>query len=337
VSTLLIALLGILLAMNTAIATNTLAQPPGATIASGPATNDPVEAAFERLLELDDDAQAEVDQWIRENNAFAAQGGGIPSAELNIRILRRLGVVRTNYLDFLTTHTNHARAHLAYSSFLTDIGSEKEALDYMEKARDLDPSNPAVWNNLANYHGHYGGVKQSFGYYAKAIELDPTEPVYYHNYGTTVFLFRKDVKEHFGITEQEVFDKALGLYAEAIKLDPTNFPLATDIAQTYYGIKPLRTNEAFAAWDYAMGIARDQIERDGVHIHFARLNREIGNYDEARRHLNIVTNAMYSELKRRVTRSVEEEEAEAKGGAVEPQSAVEPSGTDTPQEAASPP
>lgn len=316
-SELLIALLGTLMATNTALATSNLVQQQTGIPVSIPDPEEPVEQAFEHLLESDDEAQAEVDRWIRENNAFAEVGGGTPNAALNIKILQRFAIVKTNYLDFLATHTNHARAHLAYASFLGDIGDQQESLHYMELGRDLDPSNPAAWNNLANYHGHFGGVKKAFNYYAKAIELNPTEPIYYHNYGTTVFLFRKDVKEHFGITDQEVFDKAMGLYAEAIKRDPTNFPLATDIAQSYYGIKPLRTNEAFAAWNYAMSIARDQIERDGVHIHLARLNREIGKYDEARHHLNIITNAMYDTLKQRISRSVDEDEALAKGEPME--------------------
>ena len=314
---LLIALLGTLMATNTPLATSNLIHQQTGLRVTLPDTEDPVEQAFQRLLESDDEAQAEVDEWIRHNNAFAEQGAGVPAAELNIRILQRFETVRTNYLEFLAVHTNHARAHLAYASFLNDIGRQSEAYDYMVKARDLDPSNPASWNNLANYHGHFGGVTNAFDYYAKAIELDPTEPVYYHNYGTTVFLFRKDARQHFGITEQEVFDKALALYGQALRLDPGNFPLASDIAQTYYGIKPLRTNDAFTAWNYAMSIAWDQIERDGVHIHLARLNRETGRFDEARRHLNIITNAMYDELKTRIQRSVDEEEAEARGESVE--------------------
>jgi tetratricopeptide (TPR) repeat protein len=343
VNDLLTALLGALISTNMPVATSNVIQQQTGISVSIPDPQDPAEQEFERLLELDDAAQGEVDDWIRENEAFVAQGGGLTRAELNIKILQRFDTVRTNYLAFLATHTNHARACLAYGSFLNDIGSEAESVEYMEKALELDPSNPAAWNNLANYHGHRGNVKTAFDYYARAIALNPNEPVYYQNYGTTVFLFRKDAKEHFGITEQEVFDKALALYAQSLRLDPVNFPLATDIAQTYYGIKPLRTNEAFMAWNYAMSIARDQIERDGVHIHLARLNREIGNYDEARHQLGIITNAMYAELKERIARSIEEEEAEARGepAAEAPetrdapgmmQSDSEPSGAATPPE-----
>ncbi|MCU0771325.1 MAG: hypothetical protein MUE94_06095 [Verrucomicrobia bacterium] len=311
-SDLLLALLSTLMATNTPAATsNLIRQQTGITV-SIPDPNDPAEREFRRVLELDDEAQAEVDRWIRENHAFAEQGGGLSNVELNLKILQRFDVVRTNYLGFLATHTNHARAYLAYASFLNDIGSEEESVGYMERACDLDPANPAAWNNLANYHGHRGDVKKSFVYYARAIELNPNEPIYYHNYGTTVFLFRKDAREHFGITEQEVFDKALSLYAEAIRRDPGNFPLATDIAQSYYGIKPMRTNEAFTAWNYAMSVARDQIERDGVHLHLARWNRDIGHYDEARRQLGIITNAMYQDLKQRILTSVNEKEEASK-------------------------
>jgi tetratricopeptide (TPR) repeat protein len=183
----------------------------------------------------------------------------------------------------------------------------------LEKARGLDPKNPAVWNNLANYYGHEGEVTNAFAYYARAIELNPAEPVYYHNLGTTVYLFRKDAREFYHINEQQVFDKALGLYSNAIRLDPTNFPLASDVAQTYYGIRPLRTNDALQAWTNALSIARDEVEREGVYIHFARLETSIGRYDAARAQLAAVTNAEYADLKARLTRNLAEKEKAAAG------------------------
>jgi tetratricopeptide (TPR) repeat protein len=313
VSDLLSGLLGALLATNMPLATSNLIQQQTGLTVPVPNTEDPVEREFQALLELDDAAQAEVDDWILENNELRATGQETPDAELNARILRRLDEVRTNYVGFIERNTNHARAYLAYASFLHDIGREPESLPWLEKAREIDPQNPAAWNNLANYYGHYGGVTNSFVYYAKAIELNPNEPVYYQNFATTVFLFRKDAREHYGITEQEVFDKALDLYAQALRLNPGNFLLAEDLAQSFYGIKPLRTNEAFAAWNYALSIAGDPLEREGVHVHLARLNREIGKYDQARDHLNLITNAMYDTLKERISRSIAEKEAEARG------------------------
>jgi tetratricopeptide (TPR) repeat protein len=277
-----------------------------------PDANDPVEKEFQKIMEQDEEAQAEVDKWIRENQEFAAQGAGVPNAELNRRILKRFEPVRKAYEDFIARHPKHVGVRVAYASFLNDTGDEEGSFVQLEKARELDPGDPAIWNNLANYHGHNGSVKTAFDYYAKAIALNPKEPVYYHNFGTTVFLFRKDAREHYSINEQQVFDKALQLYGEALKLEPNDFPLATDVARTYYGIKPPRTEEALQSWTNAFSLAHDDIEREGVQVHFARIKTHAGRFDEARSHLNAITNEMYAELKKRLVRTLHEKEAEAK-------------------------
>jgi tetratricopeptide (TPR) repeat protein len=170
-----------------------------------------------------------------------------------------------------------------------------------------------VYNNLANLYGHLGPVKKAFDYYAKAIELNPQEPIYYHNFGTTVYLFRKDAMDFYGITEQQVYDKALGLYSKALKLDPQNFPLASDVAQTYYGIRPLRTEEALKAWTNTLAIAHDEIEREGVYLHLARIKLAAERFAEARAHLSAVTNDMYDVLKKRLARNLDEQEQKARG------------------------
>ncbi len=151
----------------------------------------------------------------------------------------------------------------------------------LEKARVLDPKNPAPWNQLANEFTHHGPVKKAFEYYEKAIELDPGEAIYYQNLGTTVYLFRTDSKEYYHLDEQKIFDKALALYQQAMKLDPNNFELAQDVAQTYYGIKPTRTDEALNAWTNALKIADTPIERDGVYLHLARFELNAGRFAAA--------------------------------------------------------
>lgn len=308
VSSLLIGLLSVVVATNPAAAvSNLVTQTTGISIAV-PDPNDPVEKEFKKLEVDDDAAQAEVDGWIRENTEFTAKGAGIPAAEFNRRIMKRFEPVRAGYEDFIKRHPNHVKARLAFASFLDDIHDEDGEMEQLEKARELDPKDAAVWNNLANYYGHNSPVAKAFEYYEKAIELNPGEPVYYQNFATTTYLFRKDAMEHYHITEPQVFDKSLDLYAQALKLDPTNFPLATDLAQSYYGIKPLRTNDALQAWTNTLSIARDEIEREGVYIHLARIKLAAGRYDESHAHLNAVTNEMYTDLKKRISRNLAERE-----------------------------
>jgi len=314
----LIGLLSALVATNQPAAVSNLVKETTGIKVEIPDPSDPVEMAYKKLMEDDDAALDEVDKWIKENRAFAAKGAGESSASLNARIKTRFDLMRKEYDDFLRQHPNHARAHVAYGSFLSDINDEEGAEKEWEKGRDLDPKNPAAWNDLANYYGHEGPVKKAFEYYEKAIELDPTESVYYHNMGTTVYLFRKDAVEYYHTNEQAIFDKALDLYAKATKLDPTNFVLATDVAMTYYGIKPTRTDDALKAWNEALKLAPSDREREGVYLHLARLELNAERFAESQTHLNMVTNAMYDELKTRLARNLAKREREKETGIKEP-------------------
>lgn len=269
---------------------------------------DPVELEYLKLLAEDDAAQSEVDEWISDSQSST----NLSSATLTLRINQRFEPVKKHYEEFLQHNPKHVRAHLAYGSFLNEIRDEDEGIKHWEKARELDPKNPASWNNLANYYGHRGPVEKAFEYYAKAIELNPNEAVYYQNFATTVYLFRKHAMEFYKVSETEVFDKALGLYRQAMKLAPNDFVLASDYAQSFYGTKPPRYKDGLVAWTDVLKIARDEIEREGVRIHLARMNWRLGNFEEARKQLNLVTNEMYATTKRKILENVTTSETGAK-------------------------
>ena len=307
-------MLGVLVATSRLAAdTNFVAGLTNPSPAAVPEANDPVEKEYKKLMEDDDAAQAEVDEWIKDNQEAATRGAAVPTADLQRRIRERFDPIRKAYDDFIQRHPDHARARIAYGSFLGDLQDDDGAREQWEKALALNSKDPAVYNNLANLYGHTGPVKKAFEYYAKAIELKPQEALYYHNLGTTVYLFRKDAMEYYGISEQQVYDKALGLYSQALKLDPHNFPLASDVAQTYYGIKPLRTEDALKAWTNTLAIAHDEIEREGVYLHLARIKLAAERFAEARAHLSAVTNDMYDVLKKRLVRNLDEQEQKGRG------------------------
>ena len=306
---LLIGLVGAVLSTNQPLAvSNVMQEQTGITI---PVAATPEEKELHAIMEDDDAAQAEVNSWISTNAPASTTNTNLLAESkeaFNHRIITRFDEVRHRYDSFLHTHPNNARGYLAYGSFLNDIGDEDAAMTQYENSRQLDPKNPAVWNNLANYYGEHSPVTNSFAYYAEAIRLKPDEPVYYQNFATTVYLFRKDAKEYYHINEQQVFDKALGLYQQAMKLAPANFVLADDYAESYYGIKPLRTNDALVAWTNAYQTAHTDLERQGVLIHLARVKIAAGFYDEASNHLAAVTNANYFDLKMRLERMLAEDQ-----------------------------
>jgi tetratricopeptide (TPR) repeat protein len=307
VNELAIGLLGALLATNQPQAVSNVIQQQAGVAVDIAAT--PAEKELREVMLADDAAQDDVNGWLREYDSQSdTNKTAAASAALNARIKARFDKVRGAYENFLQRHPESAHGFLAYGSFLNDTGDEEGAHLQYENSKQLDPKNPAVWNNLANYYGEHSPVTKAFEYYAQAIRLKPDEPVYYENFATTVYLFRKDAKEFYHLDEQQVFDKTLGLYQQAMRLAPDSFVLATDYAESYYGIRPLRTNDALVAWTNAMTIAHTDAERQGVEIHLARVKIAAGFFGQAGNHLAAVTNAAYLGLKKQLCRSLADHE-----------------------------
>jgi len=322
VSDLLIGALSALLATNTPVALSNLVHTRTGIAVPVTDPNDPVEKEYRRIMQLDDDAEDEVDRWIKENHDLIPKGAGLDDAAMNVRIRERFVPVKRAYESFLAAHPEHTRARLAFGGFLSDIGEESRALEQWDRARELDPKNPVPWNNLANYYGHNGPITNAFVCYTKAIELKPREALYYQNFATTVFLFRKDAMSHFNLTEPQVFQKAMALYRQARELDPSNFLLATDLAQSYWAMKPPRTgddaadsvaerklaDEALGAWREAFQLAPDENARQGIYVHFIRWQIEGRRFDEARTNLTRLTNSAFASTKRALEKKLTKQE-----------------------------
>jgi len=298
-SDILAGLLAALVATNSPSALTNPAPEKTTVSVKAPDPSDPVEKEFLKLEAEDDAAVEEIEKMSDAAGAAGANGGTQAQLSLRVRVRERLDAVKKDYEDFVRRHPDYARARLAYGSFLNQSGDPEGALAQWEKASQLAPNNPAVWNNLGNYYEE-NNVKKALEYYSKAITLDSSQSVYYHNLAVCVYMFRTDAAEYWKISEQEVFDTALALYQKAMRLDPDNFILATDYAECFYGIRPPRLQEGLAAWNQCLKIAHDEVEREGVYIHLARIQLALNHFDESQRALDAVTNPMYSVLKNRL-------------------------------------
>lgn len=316
---LLVGALSVLLATNQPAAlTNLVEARTGIPLAAAP-DRDPRMAELRRVMEQDDEARAEVTGWVK---AARPGPGDAPSPEaaqaLQARINARLAKVVGAYEDLIRRHPDYAPARNAYATFLEETDDEEGAIVQLEKARDIDPKDAAVWNNLGNHYGHIGPIEKAFPAYERAVELNPFEPVYRYNLATVVFLFRKDAQAYYHVDEQAVFDKALGMYREVRRLRPDNFHYAFDFAQTYYGVKLPATrtpgekhaaevkmaDTAIAAWDEALALADNDVDREGILLHRARWHLRAGRWDAARTNLVAVTNEVHQATRRRIERNL---------------------------------
>ncbi len=317
-SDVLVGALSLLLATNKATAlTNLVAERTG-WVEPVAATNDPVAMEFQALLKEDDVVTEQIQKWL---DAFPT-GTEIP-AETKKKIDEREDGLRRKYEDFLLKNPRHAEATIAFGSFLGDTGDEAGMVVQWEKARELDPSNPAIWNNLGGHYAHRGPIEKAFPYLEKAIELNPKEAQYWHALGTLTFLFRRDAETYYKLDEPGVFKKAFEFYDKALALQPLSFKLAADVAQTWYGVRiPAKladeerkleeariVESGLKAWTNAFRLALDDNAREAVRLHYARWQIRAGQWNAARTNLDLVTDPALGELKGRLERNWKEKQA----------------------------
>jgi tetratricopeptide (TPR) repeat protein len=284
--------------------------PPRNRLASSKAaiTDPAIEKEYQRLQAEDDGAEADIVRWKREHARLKATGQRVSDANLDKRIAERRQSVRKAYDRFLRRHPNHPQAHLTYGSFLSEIEDEAGAQAQWEKALDLDPKLAIAYNNLGGIHTERGNVKKASEYFGKAIELSPSDGSFYHNFADSTYVLRKGIMAQDGLSEQQVYARALALYSNAFRLDRTNYQFASDLAQTYYALTPLPFDTALGAWTNALAIAHDENERELASIHLARLKMLSGRLDEARAHLTTVTNQQCAQLKSNLLARIVERE-----------------------------
>lgn len=269
-----------------------------------------VEREFKTLLARDNAAMTEVHQWFHDNLAGLKKSPEQRTA-LGQLIQQRLAPVRTTYEDFLAKNPDHTRARNAYASFLAHTRNDKEAANQWEIALELDPKSAAAWNNLGVHFGNLAiqlkqlePAQRALASYAKAVEVAPREPLYLHNFATAIAVFRDAAAAHFKIDRTQVLDRALEIYRKATELDPKKFQLASELAETYHDIRPVRVEEGRRAWARALQNARDDSDREWVNLQLALLEANAGDLVAARQQLAKSSGQHYTELHRRLAKAL---------------------------------
>ena len=267
---------------------------------SPPGTGAEVREALRQIMAHDDAAQAEADRLLQENTRLRTQASAALDEELQLRIRARFIAVRGEYQQFLARHPEDVEALLAYGGLLSDLGDDAGAAEQWEKARELAPTNPATWNNLANYYAANQNELKAFSYYEKAVTLTTNNASYLRNLGFAIINLRSNAMRYYALGEPATLEKGLFLLQSAQKSLTSDFALATEIGQVLYALKPLRTNELLAAWSRALDLAGDEVERQSVRLHLARANLFVGRPQVASEWLAGVTNAAFAELRQQL-------------------------------------
>lgn len=260
-----------------------------------------IEPELQKIIDKDNQAQAEVDKWIRDQMTLNKDSEiQMDDPTLPLRVRDHFSEIKQLYEDYLSTHPDSMQGRLAYASFLSDIGNENDATVQWNKLIEKHPQNPVLWNNLGNSFAQRSAPEKAFSYYEEAIRLAPKEPLYVKNLATVVYLFRREAMDYYLLNELQAIQLAQTLYEKAALMDPDDFVLATQLAQTCYYTIPFDAAKARAWWQKAYELASDEPERQGVILHFARIAILNNQFDEAQKQLDLITYKDYLPLKERL-------------------------------------
>ncbi len=167
------------------------------------------------------------------------------------------------------------------------------------------------WNDWGTEYSRTGPMTNMFVCFLNAVRLMPHESTYHRNLATSLFMYRKDAKDFFGVDEAQVFSMSLREYRKARILEPDNFELAKELALAHYAIRPFRAEEALAEWDRVLVMAetKSAVEIEEIYLNLGRVNYMAARYAEAQKWLSKVKSPAHEDIRNilwlRVTESAQ--------------------------------
>lgn len=141
-----------------------------------------------------------------------------------------------------------------------------EALDYYNKALQLDPTNAEIYNNRSLIYKELGKYNKAVSGFLKAIHYDPKYVKAYNNIGLLYFLKNNAAA-------------AISSFQKAIEIDPRNLESYNNLASVYKKQdNPLKARELYQA------ILKKNPGQIEAHYNLALLYEQEGDYPNAITH-----------------------------------------------------
>lgn len=182
------------------------------------------------------------------------------------------------YQAFIRKHPKNADARNYLGGLYYDFGMPEKALREWRAGLKLNPQDPYLHNNAAEYYGHISGEpERAIKETREAIRLKTDVAVFHFNLATYYDVFRFVVLPEFKSMES-VFKECLKEYRKSIELDPANFEYASTYARTLtYGPKIWRIKDLYAvsekikAWEYCLSLATDKQQKEFIEKEIKKL------------------------------------------------------------------
>lgn len=204
------------------------------------------------------------------------------------------------YEVLLRDNPNLAAGFASYGYLLTKLGQDKQAMNILLKANQLDPNQPLVKNQIGNILAEQGYPLDALPYFLAAIKLAPKEPLYHYQLGTLLHEARDDFLKSGEWTRESIDQAAHNAFRQATELAPDRVEFAYRYATSFYDLAAPDWDGALKRWSELEEKATSPAEREMMRLHAAHVLIKQGKTDHARIVLASITEPSLLERKEKL-------------------------------------
>ena len=194
-----------------------------------------------------------------------------------------------DYEAFINYNKDYVEGYVMLGKFLRKIGQVEEANEIFLRANKIDPNIAVVKQQIGNYLAE----KEDFGlamyYYLNAIELEPDVALYHYCLGELYYQYKENFIAEEILKEHEFDRQMLTAFKESVRLEPHDRVLKIRLAEAYYDLYRPDWKKALRLWKELERSSPDNIDRQIIFLHQARVLSNLERYDESKHLLSQVT------------------------------------------------
>lgn len=194
---------------------------------------------------------------------------------------RRIEELTQSYRTYLTDHPDDVNALILYGKLLRRTDQTNQAFTAFLKADELDPKLAVVKQQIGTHLAEQGKGKAALTFYLQAVEIEPETALYHFSLGQLLYEFRDEFLKDQIFTRDALDRETVKAFHKAAMLTPDNFDFQMRLGEAYYDQASPDWKSALLHWNEVRKTIDDELRREIVDLHRARVLGKLGRIQEA--------------------------------------------------------
>lgn len=201
-------------------------------------------------------------------------------------MLSRAQRIASEYESLVHDYPAFGPGFVAYGKFLQKTGHPKEAAALFMQALKADPDIAVANQQLGNWFAANDEPAKAVPLLLRAITRAPNEAIYHYDLGSILASCRDKLIADGVLTRAALDQQMVRAFTRAAELRPADLDIAFRHAESFADQEKPDWPASLSAWRaLELRVPAGSTQHDAVLLQIARANLELGQPEEARKHL----------------------------------------------------